>query len=141
MIVVALEPSLRMSSTVRRTVSHVALIFAWLCANGAIWDVAQVLAWTRMFTSYAQTLPVQQALSATFDPSKPCEICVGVAKAREQERTQAPLALESSGDKLVLALHTPAPIVFRAPPSEWPSIRWTLPPARLEPVPLPPPRA
>ena len=85
----------------QRTFAIASLIFAWICANGAVWDAVQVFAWARMFAGYAHTLPVRAALRETFDPGKPCEICMAVAKAKEAERKQAPRPLERSTAKLV----------------------------------------
>ena len=51
----------------RRKFAVLSLAFAWLCANGAIWDAAQVVAWAKMFAGYAQTLSVSAALEETFD--------------------------------------------------------------------------
>lgn len=126
---------------VRRTFSTACLLFAWLCANGAIWDVVQVFAWTSMFTGYAQEMPVAQALKETFDPNKPCERCMTVAKAKEQKQKQTPQRFERSADKLLLAMHAPAPLVFRGPPSEWPDLHSDTGGSRTELVPVPPPRA
>ena len=58
-------------------------MLAWLCANGALLDLVQVFAWSRMFAGYTQTMTVGAALRETFDPAKPCELCLGVADAKD----------------------------------------------------------
>jgi hypothetical protein len=131
----------RRCETVRRPFATVCLLIAWFCANGAIWDVVQVFAWTSMFTGYAQEMPVAQALKETFDPNKPCELCTTVAKAREHEQKQTPPPLERAADKLLLAMQTPVPLVFRGPPTEWPESLPDTGVTRTESVPVPPPRA
>ena len=131
----------RIDFAVRRHVAIVSLCFAWVCANGAIWDAAQVFAWGKMFAGYAQTMSVSEALRATFDPEKPCDMCVGVAQAKETAKQQLPQAVEHSAEKLFLAIHAPARIVFANAPGEWPAVLASTAPVRSESVPVPPPRA
>jgi len=126
---------------VRRSFSILCLGIAWICANGAMLDAVQVFAWTRMFAGYACALPVGAALRATFDPAKPCELCVAVAKAKASERRDAPPAAARSAEKLVLAFSTLVPLAFPARPGTWPSAGPESAPARVEPVPVRPPRA
>lgn len=126
---------------VRRHVAIASLCFAWICANGAIWDAAQVFAWGKMFAGYAQTMSVTEALRATFDPEKPCEMCLGVANAKETAKQQLPQAVEHSAEKLFLAIHSPARILFEKSPEDWPAVLASAAPVRTESVPVPPPRA
>ena len=117
------------------------LLFAWLCANGALLDAVQVFAWGKMFAENARTQPLGAALRATFDPAKPCEFCLGVAAAKETARQQLPGNVESaSTEKLLLALHVSAHPIFVSLSADWPVTLASVPPARTEPVPLPPPR-
>ena len=127
--------------TVQRTIAIASLIFAWICANGAVWDAVQVFAWARMFADYAHTLPVGTALRETFDPGKPCAICLAVAKAKEAEQKQAPRPLERSTAKLVLACETQEKIQIVPLPRAWPAVPDRTGAIRSEPVPVPPPRA
>ena len=116
------------------------LLFAWLCANGAISNLAQVFAWGSMFAGYARELPVSAALAETFDARKPCDICVADTKSRASE--DAPTRAGSlTGEKLFLTCPVatttgfPAPLIPRwAFASDWIAL------ARTEPVPVPPPR-
>ncbi|MSU73129.1 MAG: hypothetical protein EXS43_12440 [Opitutus sp.] len=125
----------------RKKLSIVGLLVAWLCANGALLDVVQVFAWGRMFAGYAESMTVGAALSATFDPAKPCELCVSVAQTKDQQEKQAPAELLRAKDHpLVLACDLPAAIVFSAPNQEWPAGPALAPPGRNDPVPVPPPR-
>jgi len=125
---------------VRRTFAISSLFFAWICANGAVWDAVQVFAWARMFAGYAHALPVGAALRETFDPGKPCEICMAVAKAKEAEQKQAPRPLERSTAKLVLACETQEKIQMVPLPRAWPAVPDRTGVIRREPVPVPPPR-
>jgi hypothetical protein len=125
---------------VRRRVATFSLLFAWVCANGAIWDAVQVFAWGKMFAGYTQAMTVPAALRETFDPAKPCEMCLGVASAKETAKQQLPQSVERSTEKLLLAIHSPAGIVFENIPQEWPVTRASVVLVRTEPVPVPPPR-
>ena len=126
---------------VRRCVAIVSLLLAWFCANGALWDVVQVFAWTRMFTQYAAALPVGEALQETFDASKPCPICCAVAKARNAERSQTPTAVEHAPLKLVLAGETTGELVATPPLRRWETTPPQIGMTRTDRVPVPPPRA
>lgn len=124
----------------RRTVAITSLFLAWLCAHGAIWDLAQVFAWTRMFAGYAQTLPLGAALGQTFDLSKPCKLCCAIRRAKESPPQHLPAQTVRDTEKLILALESPAPLFLPRPVREWPDLAWTALDARVDPVPLPPPR-
>jgi hypothetical protein len=125
---------------VRNKIASLALACAWLCANGALLDAVQVFAWAKMFTGYTQTMSVATALQKTFDPAQRCEMCDGVAAAKESSREHHPRAVEQSAEKLLLALHRPAPLVFDRAPGDWPSSLALVAPSRTEAVPVPPPR-
>jgi hypothetical protein len=125
---------------VRRSIATAALVIAWLCANGALWDVMQTAAWGRMFAGYAQTMSLTEALRETFDASKPCEMCQSIAKARGAAEKQMPKAEQRAADKLLLVIHSVDAPMFAHGPSDWmsnPPAGWR---ERTDPVPLPPPR-
>jgi hypothetical protein len=118
-----------------------ALLLAWLCANGVLLDAAQVLAWAKMFAGYSSSMSVAAALDATFDPEKPCNLCVGISTARDTAKQQLPQAVERAAEKLLLALHRPEPIVLTHDAGDWPATLASVAPSRTESVPVPPPRA
>jgi hypothetical protein len=125
---------------VRRTFSITCLLFGWLCANGAVWNVVQAVAWGRMFATYAQTLSVGAALRETFNPAKPCEICVAVKAARTADCERAPTAPAPQSAKVDLAIELPSVFVFSMPQVSWPQVREPAVLARTDSVPVPPPR-
>jgi hypothetical protein len=125
---------------VRRTLAFPCLLLAWLCANGAVWDALQVVAWTRMFANYTQTMPMSAAWRETFDGSKPCAMCRGVAKAKETAQKQLPPPAEQGEIKFVLALESFDAPVFVNNPGRWTRVAAGTHPERTDPVPLPPPR-
>lgn len=122
-----------------RRLACLSLLFAWFCASGALLDVAQGVAWTRMFAGYARTESVAAAARDTFDPGRPCALCRAVSQAREAgPRTLAP---DAGAQKLVLICQETVDYVGTPAPRAWwpvagPAAAW-----RAEDVPLPPPRA
>ncbi|HVT72502.1 MAG TPA: hypothetical protein VHD61_05150 [Lacunisphaera sp.] len=127
----------------RRKVSVACLLLAWLCANGAIWNVVQVVAWTRMFEQNVTTMPLTRALQVTFDGSAPCDLCHLAQKGKNAARDQLPrdAALGDAMDKLLL-LADSAPVMVLAPPADaWPEAAETKGSSRADEVPVPPPRA
>jgi len=126
---------------VRRRISIIALCLAWLCANGTIWNVVQVVAWAKMFRDYSQVMPVAQALQITFDGSAPCELCHFTEKAQDSAREQLPHETALNGaEKILLATESTPTFVLAAPESAWPGVVHDAGPARTDPVPVPPPR-
>ena len=124
----------------KRRLPILALLGAWICANGALLDAVQVFAWARMFGEYARTMDARTALSRTFDPARPCHLCRTVSRARDKARSQLPTTVEKSAEKLLLALHQPSPVFFAEETDSWEFDCGFAGPARREPVPVPPPR-
>ena len=125
----------------KKNVAIASLLLAWLCANGALLDLVQVFAWGKMFSGYVKTMPVAAALRETFDPAKPCDMCVSVASAKgDLEQKSAPATVARDGERLLLAFHTVTPIIFVKAKAEWPAALASVATVRREPVPVPPPR-
>jgi hypothetical protein len=131
-----------MVRSVRRRVSILALCLAWLCANGALWNVVQVVAWAKMFHDYAQIMPAAQALRLTFDGSAPCDLCHISQKAQDAAREQLPRDADVGGgmEKLLLLAESAPAVVLAAPDFPWPGVVNDAGPTRTEAVPVPPPR-
>ena len=123
-----------------RRLASISLLTAWLCASGAMLDVAQVAAWTRMFVGYARTESVVAAARETFDPGKPCALCRAVSKAREACDRRAPAVPPAGIEKIVLIAERAQPFVVLAAPRAWPRLAGASMPAREAEVPVPPPR-
>jgi poly(3-hydroxybutyrate) depolymerase len=123
-----------------RRLSAVSLLCAWLCASGAMLDLAQVAAWARMFAGYARTESLASAAKATFDPGRPCEICKAVSMAREASGRHAPAVPSAGGEKMVLIFERSAPFFAPSALRTWPEAAPASAPARSAEVPVPPPR-
>jgi hypothetical protein len=128
---------------VRRTLSTTCLLLAWLCANGAVWNVVQVVAWTKMFHDYSQVMPATEALALTFDGSAPCDLCHISQDAQDTARQQLPAdaALGGSVEKILLIADCAPVAVLVAPDFAWPGLVHEAGLTRTDAVPVPPPRA
>ena len=127
----------------RRNLSIACLLAAWLCANGAVWNIVQVVAWARMFHDNSRIMPATAALELTFDGSKPCALCRISQKAQDAARDHLPrdAALGGGMEKLLLLAESAPAVVLAAPDSQWPGDANRAGLIRTEPVPVPPPRA
>jgi hypothetical protein len=124
-----------------RRLPTISLLCAWLCASGAMLDVAQVFAWTRMFTGYARNESVLAAVRDTFDPARPCAICCALCRARQAESQPVPAVPAAAGDRLILILDRPEVFVVGSPVRAWPDGPLVRAAARAGDVPVPPPKA
>lgn len=125
----------------RRRLSLYALCLAWLFANGALWNVVQVVAWGQMLSTNLTYLSTWKALEKTFDGSQPCELCEITHSAQDAAREQLPPeATSGGGEKVVLISEgTPSLILSRAKVA-WPGIHQDSGSLRSERVPVRPPR-
>jgi hypothetical protein len=128
---------------VRRNLSITCLLLAWLCANGALWNVVQVVAWVKMIHDYAQVMPAARALQITFDGSAPCKLCHLSQAAQDTARDQLPreAALGAGLEKLLLVSEGVPAVVVVAPELAWPDVAHDGGLTRAEAVPVPPPRS
>ncbi|MEI7566788.1 MAG: hypothetical protein EBT98_07100 [Opitutaceae bacterium] len=126
----------------RRPLAIFSLGLAWLCANGALWNVVQVVGWAKMFHDYAQVMPASQALAVTFDGSAACDLCHVSQTAQDAAREQLPrdAALGGGMDKLLLLADSVPTLVVAAPDFAWPSVIHNIGLTRTEMVPVTPPR-
>jgi hypothetical protein len=124
-----------------RRLPAISLVCAWLCASGAMLDVAQVFAWTRMFTGYARNESVIAAVRDTFDPGRPCQLCRALGCAREASARGAPAIPNAGGERMILILERPELFFAASPDGAWPEFGGVRAAARACDVPVPPPRA
>lgn len=123
-----------------RRISVISLFCAWLCASGALLDVAQLVAWTRMFAGHAGTESIVAAAKDTFDPGKPCALCMAVSRARQASGQHAPAVPSAGSEKMVLIVDCPAPFVAATGAREWSEMPAVKAAAPCGDVPVPPPR-
>jgi hypothetical protein len=129
----------------RRKVSLLLTLTAWFFATGSQWDVAQTFAWARMFTTYAQSMPLLEAAKKTFSGEELCDVCEVVQDARQDGQAES----QSSGaagakalGKLPMVMQPELLFVLRHPPSVLRPPSSAFPPeATRATPPTPPPRA
>lgn len=121
----------------RRTLQVLTLAFAWLCANGALWDGVQVFAWAKMASDNARIMPLTQAIARALDGTASCEICSVVDDVKQSQPAQQ---VERSPEKVLLACQAPEKFLAHVPATAWPGVTLDAGPARTDPVPVPPPR-
>ena len=128
----------------RRIFAISALCLAWLFANGAAWNLVQVVAWAKMFRDYSQVSPVREALRETLEGA--ASLLLAAAPAAQDGAKTAREQLPKSdafgaGDRLVLAWQPVPPVVLIAPNAVWPGLVHEAGRIRTDAVPVPPPRA
>lgn len=64
------------------------LVAALAISIGLHWVLLQSVAWVGMVVSYAQSAPLGEALSKTFDGQHPCKICKVVKEGKKSEKQQ-----------------------------------------------------
>jgi hypothetical protein len=124
-----------------RRLPALSLLLAWLCASGAMLDIAQVFAWTRMFAGYTTTKSVVAAAKETFDPDKPCAICRALSKAREASDQHGPAVPTGASEKIILILDGSTCFVPLSARQNWPEPIQGPAVARIGDVPVPPPKS
>jgi hypothetical protein len=105
---------------VRRQLSLLLTLAAWLFATGSQWDFVQTFAWGRMFVANAQTMPLLDAARRTFSTEGRCPICAAVSRAKQQEENSAAVPGGKSAGKIFLFYQpAPAPVVATPAFSPW----------------------
>jgi hypothetical protein len=103
-------------------------------------DLAQVFAWSRMFSGYLRSESIAKAATETFDPAKPCSICLALCKAREAANNRTPAVPASGAEKIILILDRPGEFAALVMPEAWPEFRDNIASSPGTDVPVPPPR-
>ena len=80
-------------STARVSRARLTLIlFGWLIATGACWDLVQMAAWTRMWFVQLEERSPAVAFVETFSPDALCRVCEYVQTAKRTTEESAPVA-------------------------------------------------
>lgn len=101
----------------RRQLSLVLTLAAWLLATGSHWDLVQTFGWARMIVTYSHSMSLRLAVEKTFAGDALCGVCEVVQGAKEQQDatgtkapgTKAPEKIVFLGTQGVLVYATPAP--------------------------------
>ena len=98
----------------RKILRALLALTVWTVCTGVHWDVVQVFAWAKMFSSNIEELSYREAVARTFDPAEMCGICQVVAQAKEDEQTNSGMAVQLN-EKAPLIVLNAKPIVVSAP--------------------------
>lgn len=127
----------------RRQVSLLMTLTAWLLATGSHWDLVQTFAWGRMIAAYAESMPLAEAIKRTFTAENLCGVCEIVQDAKQGDDANSPTPGGRKLDQTVQLAFAPVPVVVVEAPrvTGWREIELT-PPSAPPLVPqTPPPRA
>lgn len=128
----------------RRQVSLILTLTAWLLATGSHWDLVQTFAWGRMIAGYSQDMSLAQAVQKTFSPETMCRLCHAVADAKQSPENGDPALPAPKTPGKILLVCAPARLINASPvpQSSGTVAESTIPPSveRASP-PVPPPRA
>ena len=98
----------------RRQVSVVLVLAAWLLATGSQWDLAQTFAWGRMITNYSSSMSLTQAVQKTFS-GEMCSLCRAVQQAKQQQDTDNARTVAGKVPGKILLVSVPANLIFLCP--------------------------
>ena len=124
----------------RRKLSLITMLTAWLLATGSHWDLVQTFAWGRMIANYSQSMSLAQAVKLTFTPDNLCGVCESVSEAKQHQDSALPSDAKPAGK--ILMVFQPQPVFFATLPVIG---KWTPPVTNpvmrdRSPPPVPPPR-
>jgi hypothetical protein len=127
--------------SVFKRVASLFLLMGWLFASGAMLDVTQVVAWSRMFSANMKTDTVIEAVENTFHTGKMCSLCKAVAKAREATKREAAQSNTLEVQKLILIVEDAQTFKSVREVASWSFIDHVTHYSHSEEIPVPPPRA
>lgn len=135
------DPLFFFGASMRRKLSLITMLTAWLLATGSHWDLVQTFAWGRMIATYSQSMPLAQAVRLTFTPDNLCGICESVSEARQHQDSALPSEVKSLGK--ILLVFQPQPVFVAEQPEagKWAACDETPAVRDRSPPPVPPPRA
>lgn len=138
------SPAVHQPTPVRQRLQFSVVVLAWFLATGCQWDVVQVVAWGRMFSSYSTGMSLSAAARKTFS-GEACELCQVARDGRAQQEADGDATLPATPkgklpDLCLLTLATP--VIIPAPGPTGLLTAAVLPEGRgRASPPLPPPRA
>ena len=127
----------------RRRLSLVLTLAAWLLATGSHWDLVQTFGWGRMIATYSRAMPLLRAVKQTFSGEAMCGVCALVHHAKEQQDADNAKVPGTKAPAKIFLVSAPSVLVFASPASNCvgvvPAGSAPLSADRTAP-PLPPPR-
>ncbi|MEO6874396.1 MAG: hypothetical protein ABI222_06195 [Opitutaceae bacterium] len=99
----------------RRQLSLVLTLTAWLIATGGQWELVQALGWGRMIVSYSQSMSVEQAVQKTFAGDELCSMCRIVQHAQQNEDANGAKIPGLKAPEKIFFVGSPSVLVFASP--------------------------
>ena len=128
----------------RRQLSLILTLAAWLLATGSHWDLVQTFGWGRMIVTYSRAMPLAQAVQKTFSGEAMCGVCELVQRAQQRPDAGGAQVPGPKTPEKIFLVSAPAALVFAAPAPVGagvvPGVS-ALSSAELAAPPLPPPRS
>lgn len=128
----------------RRQLSLILTLSAWLLATGSHWDLVQTFAWGRMFATYSQSMSFTQAAKKTFSSEGMCGVCEVVSTAKHGADAADGRTPGHKAPAKIFLVSAPAALVFASPAPSCAGLTAAVPAlasADRPPPLLPPPRA
>ena len=133
-----------LAADMRRQLSLVLTLSAWLLATGSPWDLVQTFGWGRMIATYSQSMPLLQAVKKTFSGEALCGVCELVQSATQRQDAAGAKAPGTKAPEKIFFVSAPRALVFASPAPVCaglvPDVSAPLSTERPAP-PLPPPRS
>ncbi len=127
----------------RRQVSLILTLTAWLLATGSHWDLVQTFGWGRMIVTYSHSMSLRQAVEKTFAGDTLCGVCEVVQGAKQQQDAAGAKIPGTKAPEKIFFVSTPGVLVYASPAPSCaglvPAVSALLSAERTAP-PLPPPR-
>lgn len=98
----------------RQRLQIICCLFAWFIATGCQWDLAQLVAWGRMFAGYSQAMSLGAAARKTFS-GEMCGLCKVVQAGKQEQEQSASKPLPGKGDVKLLDA-CPVTAMAKVPP-------------------------
>ena len=108
-------PAPLLAADMRRQLSLILTLSAWLLATGSPWDLVQTFAWGRMITTYSQSMPLLQAVKKTFSGEALCGVCELVQSATQQQDAAGAKVAGTKAPEKIFFVSTPRALVFASP--------------------------
>ena len=99
----------------RRQVSLVLTLTAWLFATGSHWDLVQAYGWGRMIVTYSHSMSLRQAVETTFKGDTLCGVCEVVQGGKQQQDATGTKAPGTQAPEKIFFVSTPGVLVYATP--------------------------
>jgi hypothetical protein len=104
-----------LAAGMRRQLSLILTLSAWLLATGSPWDLVQTFGWGRMIATYSQSMPLLQAVKKTFSGEALCGVCELVQSATQRQDAAGAKVAGTKAPEKIFFVSAPRALVFASP--------------------------